>query len=442
MKKFHSFSTSLHEMRDFLLLFFTQAFSGLGSSMTSYALVIWAYNQTGSALSTAMLSISSYAPYVLFSLFCGALVDRLDTRKTMLLSDTLAACTTVMTLVLLRTGQLQIWHLYLLNAINGLMNTIQQPASEAATTALLPRQHYQKVGGLRYLSSSLSGLLTPVLAMALMSTLGLESVIAFDLTTFSIAFLVLLLFLRIPKPQKQGTPLDKGDSFLAATQQGIAFFRHARGLLTIVLFLSAINLVASMYEAALPSLLLSRSWGGETAMGIFSSVTAFAMMAGAVVAFLLPAPKSRVKAVCLSLLVSMGTENFLLAFGRSLPAWCIGGFLGWMTIPIMNANLDALMRLNIPEEMQGRVYAVRNSLQFFTIPVGKLLGGMLVDRVFEPLMERGIPWLTALFGNDGGSGAACFYSLLAVSGVCVCLFFQHRPELRELENEPVGERQA
>lgn len=430
---------SLREMRDFLLLFFTQAFSGLGSSMTSYALVIWAYNQTGSALSTAMLSISSYAPYVLFSLFCGALVDRLDTRKTMLLSDTLAACTTVMTFVLLKAGQLQIWHLYLLNAINGLMNTIQQPASEAATTALLPRQHYQKVGGLRYLSSSLSGLLTPVLAMALMSTLGLESVIVFDLVTFSIAFLVLLLFLRIPKPQKQSA---QGESFLSATQQGIAFFRHARGLLTIVLFLAAINLVSSMYEAALPSLLLSRSWGGETAMGIFSSVTAFAMLLGAVVAFLLPAPKSRVKAVCISLLISMGTENFLLALGRSLPAWCIGGFLGWMTIPIMNANLDALMRLNIPEEMQGRVYAVRNSLQFFTIPVGKLLGGILVDRVFEPLMERNIPWLTALFGNDGGSGAACFYSLLAITGVCVCLFFQHRPELRELENEPVSEGQA
>lgn len=77
--KLKSFFHSLRELRHFLLLFTTQALSSLGSAMTSYALVIWAYQQSGSALSTALLTVSSYAPYVVFSLFCGALVDRLDT---------------------------------------------------------------------------------------------------------------------------------------------------------------------------------------------------------------------------------------------------------------------------------------------------------------------------------------------------------------------------
>lgn len=103
--KLHSFFESLRELRTFLLLFTTQALSSLGSAMTSYALVIWAYQQSGSALSTALLTVSSYAPYVVFSLFCGALVDRLDTRRTMLVSDALAACTTVAALVLLQTGR-------------------------------------------------------------------------------------------------------------------------------------------------------------------------------------------------------------------------------------------------------------------------------------------------------------------------------------------------
>lgn len=55
----------------FLRLWSTQTFSTLGSSMTSFALVIWAYEQSGSALSTALLSICSYAPYVLLSIFAG-----------------------------------------------------------------------------------------------------------------------------------------------------------------------------------------------------------------------------------------------------------------------------------------------------------------------------------------------------------------------------------
>ena len=134
--KLKSFFHSLRELRTFLLLFTTQALSSLGSAMTSYALVIWAYQQSGSALSTALLTVSSYAPYVVFSLFCGALVDRLDTRRTMLVSDALAACTTVAALVLLQTGRLQITHLYLLNALNGLMNTLQQPANDRAAAEI------------------------------------------------------------------------------------------------------------------------------------------------------------------------------------------------------------------------------------------------------------------------------------------------------------------
>ncbi len=151
------FFSVLREMRTFLILWATQTFSSLGSAMTGYALVLWSYEQQGSALVTALLMVSSYAPYVLCSIFAGALSDRWDKRRTMLACDALAAATTVATLLLLRTGALRIWHLYALNAINGLMNTVQQPASEVATTALLPRRHYQRVGSLRYLASCRAG---------------------------------------------------------------------------------------------------------------------------------------------------------------------------------------------------------------------------------------------------------------------------------------------
>lgn len=137
---------TLKEMKTFLLLWITQSFSGLGSAMTSYALVIWSYTQKGSALMTALLMVSSYAPYVLLSIFAGALSDKWNKKITMLVCDTAAALTTVIMLILLQGGRLQIWHLYLINAVNGLMNTVQQPASEVAVTRVLSKKHYQKVG--------------------------------------------------------------------------------------------------------------------------------------------------------------------------------------------------------------------------------------------------------------------------------------------------------
>ena len=72
------------------------------------------------------------------SIFAGAFSDRFDKKKTMLVCDMLAAFSTVVVLMLYLTHHLAIWHLYAVNAVSGLMNTVQQPASEVATTLLIP----------------------------------------------------------------------------------------------------------------------------------------------------------------------------------------------------------------------------------------------------------------------------------------------------------------
>jgi len=54
----------LYKLKDFLILWSTQSVSQLGSSITAFALTLWLYEQTGSSLSTAALTICSYAPYV------------------------------------------------------------------------------------------------------------------------------------------------------------------------------------------------------------------------------------------------------------------------------------------------------------------------------------------------------------------------------------------
>ena len=74
----------IFELRDFFILWGTQSISQLGSSITVFALTLWLYEKTGSSLSTEALTICSYAPYVLMSIFSGALTDRFDKKKTML----------------------------------------------------------------------------------------------------------------------------------------------------------------------------------------------------------------------------------------------------------------------------------------------------------------------------------------------------------------------
>lgn len=412
----------IRKLKPYLLLWSTQSFSALGSGMTSYALVLWLYLRTGSALQTALLSVCSYAPYVIMSIFAGALSDRWQKKRTMLVCDLLAAASTLAVFGLLKADVLSAWHLYVLNALNGLMNTIQQPASEVASTLLIPKEYYQKTSGLRSFSQSFNSILTPVAATALFAFGGIGSVIAVDMVTFGAAFLTLLLFIEIPEEKQESR---REESLLESAGRGLAWLRDNALIFNLILFLAAINLVASMYDAVLPAMLLSKANGGETVLGIVNTCAGLATLAGSVLVTLLPAPKNRVRVICATLFISMSTENFLLAFGKTPVFWCVGAILGWAVIPLMNANMDVIFRNEIPLDMQGRVYSCRNTLQFFTIPVGFLAGGFLVDQVCEPLMASrpAGSMLHVFFGTGKGSGAALLFFAVGVAGVLICLFF-------------------
>lgn len=408
----------LFELRGFLILWSTQSVSQLGSSITAFALTLWLYEKTGSSLSTAALTICSYAPYVIMSIFAGALTDRFDKKKTMLGCDVFAAICTIIVFALFSTNRLMVWHLYVLNAVSGLMNTVQQPASEVALTLIIPHKYYQKTSGLRSLSRSLISILNPLIATALYSFAGLNGVIAVDLGSFIVAFAALLFFIKIPENNS-----DKRECVFHLAKEGLAFLKENSLIMTLILFMSGVNLVASAFDATLPGYVLPNPKGGSTVLGIVTSCSGIAMIIGSLTASILPKPKDRVKVIYLTMLFSLGTENFLLAFSREPVLWYIGQMIGWVLVPIMDANLDVILRSNIPVKLQGRVYACRNTLQFFTIPIGLFLGGFMVDHVCEPFMNvyGDLSILKTLFGIGKGSGAALMMFILGVSGSFICI---------------------
>lgn len=299
------------ELRDFLILWSTQGVSQLGSSMTGFALSLWLFEQTGSSLRTATLTICSYAPYVVMSVFAGALTDRFDKKKVMLGCDAFAAVCTMLIFILFRTDCLTVWHLYVLNVVSGLMNTVQQPASEVAMTLVTPETYYQKTSGLRSLSGSLISILNPLLATSLYALAGLNAVIAVDITSFSVAFLTLLFFIRIPEHKR-----DKRERVLTLAKEGLMFLRENPLILALILFMAAVNLVASAFDAALPGYVLPNPNGGSSVLGIVTSCSGVAMIIGSLIVSVLPKPKDRVKVIYRTMLFSLGTENFLLAFSR------------------------------------------------------------------------------------------------------------------------------
>lgn len=404
-------------LKDFYVLWSTQSLSQLGSAMTGFALTLWLYEKTGSALSTAALTICTYAPYVVMSIFAGAISDKFEKKKTMLVCDAFAALCTVLVFVLYRTDLLSMWHLYAINAVSGLMNTVQNPASEVAYTLIVPKEEYQRTSGLQSLSRSVISIGNPLIASALYGLAGLDAVIAVDLITFAAAFTALACFIRIPVIS---TETGKDDRILKLAIEGMHFLRSNPLLLHVILFMSGVNLVASAFDAVLPALVIPR--GGSTVLGIVTSCSGVAMVFGSMLATVMPKPRDRIRVIYLTMLFSLGTENFVLAFTRNYAVWCAGQIMGWILVPVMSANLNVIMRNTIPVELQGRVYACRNTLQFFTIPIGLALGGFMVDRICEPFMQtsQSNRFLTMLFGSGKGSGAALMMFILGVAGTVLC----------------------
>ena len=409
-----------NKLRDFYILWSTQSFSQLGSALTQFALTLWLYEKTGSALSTAALMICSYAPYVIMSILAGAITDKFDKKKTMLVCDVLAAVGTVLIFILYKAGLLSVWHLYAINALSGLMNTVQVPASEVAYTLIIPKDQYQKTSGLQSLSRSLISIGSPLIASGLYGLTGLDGVIAADMITFAAAFTALAFFIELPSASSGE---NSQENVLELAKEGLRFLKEHPLVLNVILFMSGVNLIASAFDAVLPALIIPNPRGGNNVLGVVTSCSGIAMIFGSLLVTVLPRPKDRVRVIYLTMLISLGIENYLLAFSRNPVLWCLGQIIGWILVPVMSANQNVIMRNTVPVELQGRVYACRNTMQFFTIPIGLLLGGSMVDAVCEPFMAANISngFLTSLFGSGKGSGAALMMFILGVAGTVWCL---------------------
>jgi MFS family permease len=423
------------QMRDFLLLFIGQSLSQIGSAMTSFALIIWAYRKQGTVMSIASLSVFSYLPYVIVSIFAGALIDKFKKKNILLVCDAVAALCTLCTLGLYHFGLLEVWHLYFLNAVSGFMNAFQNPASNAAISIMVPREQYTRVSGLRSLSDSLSSVLSPVAATAVISLFGIEAVFMTDLLTFAAAFLSLLVFIKIPHKQY----VDEKANIIKESMKGLAFLKENKGFLYLIMYLAIINFIAAMaFFGVLPAMILTRTSNNETILGLVQSAIGAGGIVGGLAVSIAKPSKNHVRNVFFSGAISFVLCDIFMGAGRSHIIWIAAAFAGNLLIPLLNASENYLLMSKIPEYIRGRVFAVRGTLQFVTLPFGYLAGGLLADKVFEPLMEgTGLiqRLIAGIVGSGSGSGMAFMFIMTGTTGFLISMVFYRNRHIRALERD-------
>ena len=433
-------SSSAQDFRVFLTLWLGQSVSQLGSQLTGFVLGVWVYQQTGSATQFALVTFCIVVPQMLVLPFAGALIDRWNRRKVMLLSDTGAGLCTILLWSLVAQGQLSIGVIYGLTGLSALFTAFQSPAFYAATAQLVKKRHLVRANGMIELGVAGAMMIAPVAAGASLDHIGIVGVITLDLLSFCFAAGT-LLWIRIPdlpkksKPSGEADPDAKGTGLWSEVAFGWAYVRRHPGLLGLLALFAAINLIFGMVQVSFTPLVLSFASVQELGWVLATAVAGMVLGSSAMVAW--GGPRRKMRAVFMLL----GVQGAILFLGGVRPnIWLIStAALVYMACqPIIMASSQAIWQTKVEPSLHGRVFAIRRWVANGALPIAYITAGTLVDHVFEPAMaEHGAlaGTLGVWMGTGPGRGIGLLLMLLGAASLMVLASGAGFSPLRRLETD-------
>lgn len=292
-----------------------------------------------------------------------------------------------MILILSSLDLLTVWILCVVNAVNGFMNAFQGPASQVAVTLLVDKEHYAKIGGIQSAAGAVVGILNPILAAAILSLGGLTSILLVDLFTFLFAFFTLLFFIRIPDCVQHEKKTDIAE-IVKSANEGIRFIKKQKSIFYLLIVYSVLEFMGAIsFDSMYSPLLLARTGGSEAVVGV---VSAFAATGSLLASFMLSVtslPRDKMPLMFTGSIMCL-TGIALFGMGRNTAWWCAVVLLGCFGAPVYQTCQTVILRETVPVSMQGRIFSLQGMITQSLAPLGYLVGAVLADRVFEPLMKN------------------------------------------------------
>jgi MFS transporter, DHA3 family, macrolide efflux protein len=372
-------------MRTFIVIWFGQLVSTLGSGLTGFALGVWLYMESGSTTLFAMNMLAYAVPNLVVSPFAGALVDRWDRRLVLIFSDMGAGLSTAAVALLYFTGNLEFWHIFIATAVNSSCSAFQWPAHSAATTMLVPKAQLGRAGGMVQIGEAISQLIAPAAAGFLLVTTGLLGILIIDAVSWLIAMLT-LVFIRIPSPPKSEDAAAAKGSIFKEAAFGWRYITARTGLFGLLIVFASTNFLNSLTGPLLAPLVLSMT--SPDVFGYLASGVGVGMLLGTLVMSAWGGPKRKVYGI-LGFLMMQAVFIMLIGLRPSLPLMTAAAFGMMVCMPIVNGCSQALWQTKVPPDLQGRVFAVRRMIAWSTLPLAYALAGPLNDHVFNPLLVEG-----------------------------------------------------
>ncbi len=363
-------------VRNYRLYWIGQLISISGTWMQTTAQAWVVYSLTHSPMALGTVTTLQFLPIMLLSLFGGVIADRVPKRKVVLVTQTAALIQATLFGLLVATGLIQVWHIYILAMAQGIINAIDNPVRQAFAAELVSREERANAIALNSMLFNAARIVGPALAGILIAKTGAATALFLNAASF-LAIIIAILMMN-PDAFFSRTAVQQRASPLGEIAEGLRYSWQTPAVLIVMIIVGFIGTFGYNFSVVLPLLAGFVLHTDAVGFGALSAALGIGSCGGALAA----AYFQRVSLRRL-ILSSTGFSLFLGAVALSTHFWLselllvILGFFGVM----FSTNAATLIQTTVPDHLRGRVTSLYFLLFAGSTPIGAFLIGTLSSKL-------------------------------------------------------------
>ena len=372
--------------RDFGFFWLSLLFSAVGSQISTVAVAWQVYEITNSPFQLGLTGLFRALPVMILSLPGGVLADRMDRRKLLIVTQSLAALLALALGLLTSTDQVRVWHIYAVTFLSGAVGIFDAPARTAMIPALVSAEQLASAYALNITWRQIATLAGPFAGGVVIGALGISMAYYIDALSFLAVIICLAFMRRQVKPAR-----DQKESLLQSVRAGFNFIRENSVILGLMSMDTCVQFFGA-YRSMMPAFARDILGTGPAGLGALLGVPALGALAGSGIVLAAGNPRRKGRLIIgVTLLYTIGLVCFALS--RSLTLSLVIVFCLGLVDAVGETLRDTLVQLTTPDRMRGRVKSfdqvfmsagtymghaqMGTAATFFGVPGAMILGGCL-----------------------------------------------------------------
>ena len=420
-------------MKNFYKLWLGELISNIGSGMTAFALSVYVYEKTGSVSYISLITLLSFMPSIILSPIGGLLADRYDRRLLMIIGDLFSGLGLIYILWNIQAGEKSIVPIFVGITFSSIFTSLLEPSYRATLTDILEEENYAKANGLIQVAGSAKYLISPVIAGVILSVADIRVILLLDILTFITTCLMIFL---VRKSMNSETQNYKKDSFKGLLE-GLFIIKENRGIYSLVIIMFFVCFFMGFIQILIRPMILALS-SVKTA-GIMESLCAAGLLIGSLWIGIAGIKKNYSKILAVACFFC-GIFMSMTGVNENLAIIGISTFLFFSTLPFMNSCADVLVRVSVPNELQGRVWGLISLITQMGTVTAYIISGVMADYIFEPMFNKNgilVENIGMIIGTGKGRGIGFMLILSGMGMLIMAIIIWKNREIREVSEKCV-----